>query len=76
MPDKAIYDAEDPLWVNFALKPIQHVVIPNKLAARWRERPGVGPHLRLKGQSHVVRVAEVEVAGKVNILKDLQVPAS
>ena len=57
--------------MNQALKISQHVVIPDELATRCRERARVGAHLALKREGEVVRIAEVEVAGQVNVLKHL-----
>ena len=66
---------QHPLGMNHTLKAKQHVVIPDELAARGREGAGIGAHLALEGESEVVRVAKVEVAGQVDILKHFQVPA-
>ena len=74
MSNKTINDVQDPLGMNRALKISQHVVIPGELATWCRERAGVGAHLALKRESQVIRIAEVEVAGQVNVLKHLQVP--
>ena len=75
LSNKAIDDVQHPLGVDGSLKSAQHVVVPEKHAARWRGGARVGPHLALQGQSEVVGIAEVEVTGQVNILEHLQVPA-
>ena len=75
LSDKAIDDVQDPFWMNHALKISQHVIVPDELAT-WRgEGAWVGAHLALKGEGEVVRIAEVEVAGQVDVLKHLQIPA-
>ena len=61
--------------MNHSLKPTQHVIIPDILAAWGSQGAGAGAHLALEGESEVVRIAKVEVAGQVDILKYFQVPA-
>ena len=51
------------------------MVIPDELAAGCGQRTRAGAHLTLQGQCEVVGVAEVEVAGQVNVLKHFQVSA-
>ena len=75
LSNKAIYDVQHPLGMDGSLKSAQHVVVPEKHAARWRRGARVGPHLALQGQREVIGVAEVEVTGQVNVLEHLQVPA-
>lgn len=64
---------QDPLRVDEAFKSIEHVIIPYELSARRGAGTRIGSHLGLKGEGGVVRVAKVEVAGEIHILKDLQV---
>lgn len=75
LSDKAIDDVQDPLWMDLALKILQHVVVPGELATGSGEGSRVGAHLTLEGEGEVVRIAEVEVTGQVDVLKHLQVPA-
>lgn len=70
LSDKAIDDVQDPLGVNGSLKPPQHVVIPDEHGARCRGGTRVGAHLALQRQCEVVGVAEVEVTGQIDILKN------
>ena len=74
LPDKSIYNMQYPLWVNHALKSINHVIIPDKLSAGWWEGTRIGPHLCLQWQCHVVGVAKIEVTREIHILEDLQIP--
>ena len=60
--------------MNISFKSIQQVVVPDELAARRRESPRIGTHLTLKRESQVVRITEVEVTGKIQILEHLQIP--
>ncbi len=46
----------------YVLEATEEVVIPDELATGRGEWSGIGPHLRLEGESQVIRVTEVEVA--------------
>ena len=60
--------------MNGSLELSQHVIVPDELATGRGKGTQVSAHLTLKREGEVVRVAEVEVAGQVDILKHFQVP--
>ena len=54
LAQEAIDDVQDPLGMNGSLKLLQHVVVPDELAAGRGEGARVGPHLALEREGEVV----------------------